>query len=240
MIRLVRKLVAVATVAVIAAAAPAASAQGGGQDPASVLGGVLGGKLGGQMGELLGGDKAKKAKKKKARRRKRRAAAAEVASQVRVDAAARNTSFAPTGDRVMLEQIVGMARGTEQEIAGLRAAVTAGLDAFDRGPGRNNVAAALTYLMVICYDIGYGVEVPPDRFALASSAVDAALSAEPQFAAMSARDKQVLYETGVITASAFLFARSEAERQKDTKAAEEARAMARQVLTSFGVQAPAQ
>jgi hypothetical protein len=98
---------------------------------------------------------------------------------------------------------------------------------------RNNVASAFAVLASISMQIVLARPLTNAENKQLLSGFNNVLAADGQFASMSARDKQLLYESAAIAGGFMGFLHIQSKQQNDTKAQADIRAAAKSVLAAF-------
>ena len=113
------------------------------------------------------------------------------------------------------------------------------LDAFETKARPNNVANSFALLVEASLKIGTGKDVSDPEEALLIAGFNNSLASSPQFVSMSARDKQVVNESAIVSAGMMMFLDQAGRQNNDAQMQSQARQMARAVIASFfGVSIP--
>ncbi len=146
------------------------------------------------------------------------------------------TDFRPVSGRIVPDEILRTTQGTAEEKELLRAICNNALDAVEKEGRRNNVANSFALLTSVSMQIILGRDLTDAEEKQLISGFNTSLASSPQFVAMAARDKQILYETSAITGGMMAFLHAEGKQHGDAKMQSDAHAMARALLVSlFGV-----
>jgi len=142
------------------------------------------------------------------------------------------TDFRPTGSRLMLEQFAAVA--AEAERPRLRQALRDVLVSYEKEVRKNNLAYALAFFIGGNLQIIGETEIPDDASeALAADCHNALLEMDA-LKTMSAKDKQQLYETLILTTGMAAALYYQAVESHDDALKKQAQAMARESLEQFG------
>ena len=129
------------------------------------------------------------------------------------------TTFRPGPQRLMLSGFVRSLSSDPAIVREMNTALNEGFKAFEaeaRRLGRpNNVAMAFTYLVGVCYMVHYGEEPSETALMNLQANTDAAFGSSAAFKALSAQDRQKLYETFVLMATLLLMGYTVAMEQND-------------------------
>jgi hypothetical protein len=149
------------------------------------------------------------------------------------------TDFKPVGGRLLPDQIANLTPGlTGKQREGLRTLSNQYLAAFEREARKNNIANAMTFLLEASLYVLTGKEVPDAESDQIIAAFNDTMGATPQFVSMSPRDKQILYESAVITGGMIAFLHSQGAEQKDIAMQSQAKDLAIAVVKHFlGIEA---
>ncbi|GIW34850.1 DUF6683 family protein [Meiothermus sp.] len=146
------------------------------------------------------------------------------------------TRFRPGPQRLMVS---GFVRSLSRDPATVREMTMAFNEAFKafeaeaKRLGRpNNVAMAFTYLVGVCYMVYYGEEPSETALMNLQANTDAAFGRSAAFMALSAQDRQKLYETFVLMATLPLLGYTVAVQESDPKLLETYREIAGVALES--------
>lgn len=146
------------------------------------------------------------------------------------------TDFRPVGGRIMPDEISRTAQGTAEEKETLRNLSNQFLDALEREGRKNNMANSFAFLTSISMQIIIGRDLTDAEEQQLISGFNNSLAYSPQFASMTARDKQVLYETAIIAGGMIAFLHEQGKKNGDAKMQSDGRTMAKAVLVSlFGI-----
>ena len=147
-----------------------------------------------------------------------------------------STDFRPVGGRLMPDEISRTAQGTAKEKEQIRTLSNQFLDALEREGRKNNIANSFAFLTSISMQIVLGRDLTDAEEQQLISGFNTSLASSPQFVSMSARDKQVLYESAIIAGGMIAFLHTQGKQNNDAKMQSDARTMAKAVLMSlFGV-----
>ncbi len=147
------------------------------------------------------------------------------------------TDYRPTGTRILPDDLSRRAPGTAEEKELLRIMSNQFLDAFEKDGRRNNVANGFTFLTALSLEIVTGREPSDLEQEQLISGFNNWLAAMPEFASMSAHNKQVLTESAVIGGGMMALLHEQGKQQKDAKMQADARQMAKATIAYFfGVQ----
>jgi len=147
-----------------------------------------------------------------------------------------STDFRPVGGRLMPDEISRMAQGTAEEKEQMRTLSNQFLDALEREGRKNNIANSFAFLTSISMQIVLGRDLTDAEEQQLISGFNTSLASSPQFVSMSARDKQVLYESAIIAGGMIAFLHTQGKQNNDAKMQSDARTMAKAVLMSlFGI-----
>jgi len=146
------------------------------------------------------------------------------------------TDFIPVGPRIMPDQIVNTTPNlTQEQKDGLKQLSNQYLDAFEGQARKNNVANALAFLVGVSLQTISGKEPPDVVVDQLITGFNNGIANTAQFEVMNQHDKQVLYESFVISGGMVAFL----HEQKDAQMQKQARDMARAVVSHFlGIQVP--
>lgn len=152
-------------------------------------------------------------------------------------AAATAVGFKASAQRVAPDRVAAGLRGLDAK--GRKAAAAnfrAMLDAYERDAPRHDVAHALAFCLGTCRQVARGRELSPEEAQDLARRTAGLLPQVPDFAALTDRDRQAMYEGLVLTGGMVGGLARQAEEQKDEATAGKAAWMARQVLGLFGLQ----
>src|SRR5262249_4335583 len=111
------------------------------------------------------------------------------------------------------------------------------LDAFEKEARKNNVANSFAFLTSVSLQIVAGRELSDEEEQQLISGFNNSMANTPQFALMTARDKQVLTECAVVTGGMMAFLHEQGKQHSDAKMQTDAKGLAIAVLGYFfGVQ----
>ena len=146
------------------------------------------------------------------------------------------TDFIPIGPRILPDQIVNTTPNlTGEQKDGLKQLSNQYLDAFESQARKNNVANALAFLVGVSLQTISGKEPPDVLVDQLITGFNNGMANTAQFEVMNQHDKQVLYESFVISGGMVAFL----HQQKDAQMQKQARDMARAVVSHFlGIQVP--
>jgi len=147
------------------------------------------------------------------------------------------TDFRPLGGRLLPDQLSEATPGNAETKEQMRTLSNQFLDAFEKEGRKNNVANAFAFLTSVSIQIVGNRELSALEEQQLTSGFNNWLASMPQFAAMSARDRQVLTESAVISGGLIALLHVQGKQQNDAKMQAESRQMARSVIAYFfGVQ----
>ncbi len=147
------------------------------------------------------------------------------------------TDFKPPRGRIVPDEISRTNPGTAEEKALLRNLSNQFLDNFEKEARKNNIANSFAFLAGVSMQIVLRRDLTDAETDQLISGFNNSIAGTPQFASMSAQDKQVLNESSVITAGMMAFLNEQGKLNHDTKMQADARVMARAVVAYFfGVQ----
>jgi len=136
----------------------------------------------------------------------------------------------------MPAEISRTAQGTAEEKEQMRTLSNQFLDALEREGRKNNIANSFAFLTSISMQIVLDRDLTDAEEQQLISGFNTSLAPSPQFVSMSARDKQVLYESAIIAGGMIAFLHTQGKQNNDAKMQSDARTMAKAVLMSlFGV-----
>jgi hypothetical protein len=145
------------------------------------------------------------------------------------------TDFRPAGGRIMPDEIARLSQSTEDKEL-LRTLSNQFIDALEREGRKNNMANSFAFLTSISMQIVIGRDLTDAEEQQLISGFNTSLAYSPQFTSMTARDKQVLYETAIIAGGMIAFLHEQGKQHNDAKMQSDARTMAKAVLISlFGI-----
>jgi hypothetical protein len=139
------------------------------------------------------------------------------------------TDFQPVGGRILPNQI----GSSPQEKEFMRMLSNQSLDMLEIEGRKNNVAYAFALLASISMQIVLARPMTNAENKQLVSGFNNALAADAQFASMSARDKQLLYEAATIAGGFMGFLHVQGKQQNDAKAQADIRAAAKNVLAAL-------
>jgi hypothetical protein len=146
------------------------------------------------------------------------------------------TDFRPAGGRIVPDEISRSSQGTAEEKQLLRILSEQSLDTLEKEGRKNNVANAFALLTSVSMQIILSRDLTDAEEKQLISGFNTSLASSPQFAAMPARDKQVMYETAAIAGGMMAFLHAQGKLHGDAKMQSDARMMAKAVLISlFGI-----
>jgi len=125
---------------------------------------------------------------------------------------------------------------TAEEKETLRTLSNQFLDALEREGRKNNMANSFAFLTSISMQIILGRDLTDAEEQQLISGFNTSLAYSPQFKSMTARDKQILYETAIIAGGMIAFLHAQGKEHNEAKMQSDARTMAKAVLVSlFGI-----
>ena len=111
------------------------------------------------------------------------------------------------------------------------------LDSFEQEARKNNIANSFAFLAGVSMQIVSGRDLSDAETDQLISGFNNSIAYTPQYVSMSAQDKQVLYESAVITAGMMALLNEQGKLNNDSKMQADARQMASAVVAYFfGVQ----
>jgi hypothetical protein len=147
------------------------------------------------------------------------------------------TDFRPVGGRIMPDEISRMSPGDAEEKELLRTLSNQFLDLYEKEARKNNVAHSFAFLVGASLQVVTGRTLSDAEEDQLVSGFNNSIAPTPQFVSMSARDKQVLTESGIITGSMIALLDAQGKEQNDAKMQADARDLAKAVIGYFfGVQ----
>lgn len=147
-----------------------------------------------------------------------------------------STDFRPVGGRLIPDQISRTAQGTSEEKEQIRTLSNQFLDALEREGRKNNMANSFAFLTSVSMEIVIGRELTDAEEQQLISGFNTSLASSPQFVSMSARDKQVLYESAIVSGGMIAFLYVQGKQNNDAKMQSDGQTMAKAVLVSlFGI-----
>lgn len=147
------------------------------------------------------------------------------------------TDFRPVSGRIMPDDIGRMSPGNPEEKELLRTLSTHFLDLYEKEARKNNVAYSFAFLVGASLHVVTGRTLSDAEEDQLVSGFNNSIAHTPQFVSMSARDKQVLTESGIITGSMIAFLNAQGKEQNDAKMQADASELAKAVIGYFfGVQ----
>lgn len=146
------------------------------------------------------------------------------------------TDFRPASSRIMPDEISRTSTGTAEEKEQLRTLSNQFIDALEREGRKNNIANSFAFLTSISMQIVIGRDLSDAEEQQLISGFNSSLAYSPPFNSMTARDKQVLYESAIIAGGMTAFLHAQGKEHNDAKMQSDARTMAKAVLVSlFGI-----
>jgi len=144
------------------------------------------------------------------------------------------TDFRSFPGRLMPDQIASAMAGVtfEQRLA-IRASYYRFLDDFERVNRRNNIAAALAYAIRLSLRAVYGKELSQAELDQMAWNFNSVLATNPQFNAMAPQQKQLLYESLIITGATVATLQMQGIQQNDFVMQGKARELGQLVLTQW-------
>ena len=113
------------------------------------------------------------------------------------------------------------------------------LDTFEKVGRRNNIASSFAFLASASLMVATGRELKQTEEQQLISEFNNSLAHNPQWVSMSARDKQFLYETLIVTGGTMMFLYMQGRQARDANMEADAQTMAKVYLGSlFGVKLP--
>jgi len=124
---------------------------------------------------------------------------------------------------------------TPEDKRALAAACAQILEGIEGQPDfrKNNVAYGLAVLIGVSIQLVYGKTIPDAEAEQLARDLNDSLAATPNFRKLPAKDRQLLYETSVITAGLMVGLNQEGLKTGDASMQEKAKDMARQMLAMF-------
>lgn len=145
------------------------------------------------------------------------------------------TDFRPVGARIVPDEISRMSQ-TAEEKEMLRTLSNQFLDALEKEGRKNNMANSFAFLTSISMQIILGRDLTDAEEQQLISGFNTSLAYSPQFKSMTARDKQVLYETTIVAGGMIAFLHEQGKQHGDAKMQSDGRTLAKAVLVSlFGI-----
>lgn len=149
------------------------------------------------------------------------------------------SSFRPGPQRLVPDRIAADLKGLDA--AGRRTASKSFQDllsTYEQDAPKQDVAHALAFCLGICRQVARGSDLSQEETRDLARRAEARLPRLPEFAALSDRDRQAMYESLVITGGMVGGLARQGADPKDEAAARAAKAMARRVLELFGLPEP--
>lgn len=147
------------------------------------------------------------------------------------------TDYRPAQGRIIPDEVFRAAQGDAETRELVRNLSNQFLDAFEKEGRKNNVANGFAFLASISIQIAVERELTEFEEQQLILGFNNMLAATPQFASMTARDKQVLTESAVITGGMMAFLHVQGKQNNDAKMQSDARQMAKAAIVYFfGVQ----
>jgi hypothetical protein len=143
------------------------------------------------------------------------------------------TDFQGVGGRILPDEIGRSAAGTPEQRQGLRYISNQYLDQFEKEGRPNNMANAFAFVIEASLQIATGKSTSDEEEKLLIDALNNSIAPTPQFASMSPRDKQVLYESAIVTAGLMLFLDQQGKQSGNADMQRQARDTAKNVIASF-------
>jgi len=147
------------------------------------------------------------------------------------------TDFRPPGRRIMPDEVARSSQEGAEEKELLRKLSNQFLDSFEQEARKNNIANSFAFLAGVSMQIVSGRDLSDAETDQLISGFNNSIAYTPQYVSMSAQDKQVLYESAVITAGMMALLNEQGKLNNDSKMQADARQMASAVVAYFfGVQ----
>jgi hypothetical protein len=147
------------------------------------------------------------------------------------------TDYRPIGGRILPDIVAASAQGDANTKDAVRALANQFLDAFEKEGRRNNVANGFGFLSSISIQVVTGRELKDFEEQQLIAGFNNTLALTPQFAGMSARDKQVMTEASIISGGFIAFLHVQGQQSKDSQMQADAQQLARAAIAYFfGVQ----
>jgi hypothetical protein len=144
------------------------------------------------------------------------------------------TDFKPVGARILPNQIADSTPGlSSEQREGLRTLSNHYLKAFEAEARKNNIANAMAFLLAVSLQVLTGKEASDAEGEQLIEAFNNTMGATREFASITARDKQFLYESAVITGGMIALLNSQGVEQKDPAMQSEAKELSRAVVKHF-------
>jgi len=147
------------------------------------------------------------------------------------------TDYRPTGGRILPDAVAASAQGDAQTKEAVRTLANQYLDAFEKQGRRNNMANGFGFLSSVSIEVVTGRELSEFEEQQVIAGFNNMLASNPQFALMSARDKQIATEASVISGGFIAFLHVQGKQSRDAKMQADARQLATAAIAYFfGVQ----
>ena len=144
------------------------------------------------------------------------------------------TDFYALPGRVMPDYIAnGQAAWTPEQKMAMRSLYFQLLDDFERQNRRNNMAAALTYVVRASLLAVYGRQLSQAEIDQLGWNFNSVLAANPQFIVMPPNQKQVLYESLIITGGSIVVLQTQGVQQNNLAMQVEAKQLGQAVLKQW-------
>jgi hypothetical protein len=147
------------------------------------------------------------------------------------------SDYRPMGGRILPNEVAASYQGDADTKEAIRALANQFLDAFEKEGRKNNVANGFGFLSSISIQVVTGRELTELEEQQLIAAFNNNLAADPRFAGMSARDKQIANEASVISGGFIAFLQVQGKESNDAKMQADARQLATAAIAYFfGVQ----
>lgn len=143
------------------------------------------------------------------------------------------TDYRPMGGRILPDAVAASAQGDSQTKEAVRTLANQFLDAFEREGRRNNVANGFGFLSSVSIQVVTGRELSEQEEQQLIAGFNNMLAADPRFAGMSARDRQVMTEASVISGGFIAFLHVQGSQTNDAKMQADARQLATAAIAYF-------
>ncbi|MBK7863442.1 MAG: hypothetical protein IPJ65_33540 [Archangiaceae bacterium] len=144
------------------------------------------------------------------------------------------TDFKPEGPRTGAQALLAasktLGRGQRQALV---EGLNAGLDAFEREARKNNVAAAVAFLLAVALQVANEKEVSDAESAALTQGLNDELAASAGFKRLTPKQKQALYERCVVAGSLLGGMAAQAADANDAALKKQTQEMAQTVLQEF-------
>jgi hypothetical protein len=145
------------------------------------------------------------------------------------------TDFKSAGPRSAAETLIASSKVGKAQGEALVEGLNAGLDAFERETRKNNVAYALAFLLGSAKQATTDRDVSDTDTERLAQAINDELAASPAFKKLTDKQRQLLYENGIVVGALIGGLSAEAVEARDAQAKAQARQLASQALICFGL-----